>query len=207
MTASLSAFNDKTNAKAHSNVWILSSIALKTFPIFVDYETMRHEIFVVPRWSVRKWVGGLHKWFHFERRRILRRWSVIGLSIAKYKIAEGRRTGALIHRDEGDYKTNLWRIFVHDKVITMKIVSFKYWQWLPTTMIESYWRIIKYSQLRNKGCLKVVRLWYDIKGEEEGGRASVARPDVQDQFTHDPICVWMMVVGLMMMSKTNSSIP
>ena len=77
---------------------------------------MRHEIFAVPPWSVRKWVGGLHKWFHFERRRILRRWSVIGLSIAKYKIAEGRRTGALIHRDEGDYKTNLWRIFVHDKL-------------------------------------------------------------------------------------------
>ena len=166
---------------------------------------MRHEIFAVPPWSVRKWVGGLHKWFHFERRRILRRWSVIGLSIAKYKIAEGRRTGALIHRDEGDYKTNLWRIFVHDKVITMKIVSFKYWQWLPTTMIESYWRIIKYSQLRNKGCLRVVRVWYDIKrgggGLGLGGAPWCPRPihpwsylclddgggvddDVQDQFIH-----------------------
>ena len=59
-----------------------------------------------------------------------------------------------------------------------------------------------------------------ISRGEEGGRASVARPDVQDQFTHDPICDWMMIVVVMMIilvvvmmmvvvmvSKTTSSIP
>ena len=49
-----------------------------------------------------------------------------------------------------------------------------------------------------------------ISRGEEGGRASVARPDVQDQFTHDPICEWMMMaveVVVMMMSKTISPIP
>ena len=62
------------------------------------------------------------------------------------------------------------------------------------------------KQRLSESCQSLI--WY------QEGWASVARPDVQDQFTHDPICGWMMIVVVMMIilvvmmvSTTTSSIP
>ena len=72
-----------------------------------------------------------------------------------------------------------------------------------TIVLKDYQVFPAEKQRLSEGCQTLI--WY--QGGGGGGRASVARPDVQDQFTHDPICEWMMVVVVMMMSKTTSSIP